>query len=175
MIPGVHPAAPMVLLAVAIAIAALLVVWALRRTAPAPINEAAVAPSRPPTAEDKALARLINAIDADMRSIELGRWFVRALVARVEVAPSCSDAMTVDVGAIARAVPGANEIAQAEVRKHLRDVLALAAASCDPTRPGASVADALRRMDVSAFGARGTLRGMPGYATTSKVPLPTLP
>ena len=140
---------------------------------PTPVHVVAQPPARRPTKSDMALARLINTIDADMRSIELGRWFVYSLATRLYSVRVCSDALRYDFAGIARRVPGANAVTQREIQKHLEAIMRLAMASCpNDGNPRPSLGRALERMELSAFGINGTLRGMPGYANKSRLPLP---
>ena len=99
-----------------------------------------------------------------MRSVELGRWFVRRLRALPPPTPGrCVDAAS--IVAIAAAVPGTNAVTRAEVAKHLADLTREACAAPD-------YAQALTAFEAAAFDPpAGVLLGM-GYAPASPVALP---
>jgi hypothetical protein len=141
--------------------------WAGRRAAAAP-------PARKPAASDQTLADAINAVNADMRSLELGRWYVAQLRKRATGACAAPAAADKACAQIADLVPGANEVTRREVRGHLGDLLDLACA--DAAASGESVDTVLARYGQSAFGlpggAPGLLAGMPGYAQRSPRALP---
>ena len=143
--------------------------------APAPINVIARPPMRKLTQGEKDLARVINAIDADMRSIELGRWFLRRLRDRAQDAEdgaSCAQiASDVEYRDIAADVPGINAVTERETVANLRRLMRSLAATCKSGERDELVAriDELRE---SALGSTGILRGMPGYSEWSRVDLP---
>lgn len=135
----------------------LLVLW-LRLDSPRP---QALPPPRPPTPAEKLVARLINAMDHDMRSLELGRWFLDQVRRQARERGGCE---VVDVPGIVARVPGANEVTRAELRKHLTELVALL---CSGGQFDAQL-DALAR----ALLPDGLLGGMPGYRLTSARALP---
>jgi hypothetical protein len=192
------PYAIMALVAAIVAVAIALYVRHTRKTArdgvpgvsthPLSLNTAALPPVRDPSLGDMALAGVINAIDADMRSIELGQWIMQRLDRAIEGADidQCGDARDLALQWIADEVPGANEVTRREIVKHLRIIVNLAVVRCtadgswarDRTTPGgrAAAKQSLRRalsaMRASAFGKDGVLLGMPGYSERSRLPLP---
>ena len=133
-------------------------------------------PTTPLTDGDKALAALLNVVDADMRSIDLGRWFVKGLrwVLSNSDIKTCKDVAMVSedqLAVIADKVPGANEVTRREIRRRLRRVLDIPL--CAPGYPLVSMLTQLDRMSDRAFRIpSGTLRGMPGYSIKSRLPLP---
>ena len=123
-------------------------------------------PSVPSPADD-VLARLLNSTDADVRSLELARWFVAKLRAQLPTGPTpCGKVADVfDYGAIADAVPGINHVSKRETVRNLRALVAQAGRqACDgafATR--AALVGALER----------SLRGLRGpYPEKSRTPLP---
>lgn len=156
--------------------------WRSRKSAPAAtpstpspsgkLKEATM-PGRKPAEADAVTARLINAVNHDMRSLELGRWFFAQMRARAAASATMCDRQTgtLDFADIARKVPGANAVTQAEVQTHLRD---LARQICSlATSTGVSAERAASQLEAVVFGAKdGILGGMPGYAAASPVALP---
>lgn len=144
--------------------------------APLPV---AAPPRRRVTRADHLLSSLINAQNADMRSIELGRWFVASLR---RVAASFPGSMNCDAfvdavpyDAIAARVPRINDVARRETARLLRELLAHAAADCgvggvvDPR----AVDAALAGFGEAAFDdVDGLLWGVNGYTARSRAPLP---
>lgn len=147
---------------------------------PVPLNTVAREPVRSLTKTDSLLARLLNAIDADMRSIELGRWFVAALRAQLPRGGviDCNNVLNVfDYDSIAARVPRINAVTRRETAATLRALVEETALKvCDvptarDTTPSA-LAGVLTAVEESAFGASGVLLGMPGYSPRSRLPLP---
>ena len=141
----------------------------------------AAPPGRALTNADKIIARLINAADHDMRSVELGRWFVRQVrSASAAIAPGDCTPEAFPLAAIADRVPGANAVTKAELANHLADLVREA---CAVAGARGDIAATLLDFEIGALGpadgqtakpdqAAGLLLGMPGYALTSPVPLP---
>lgn len=167
------------------AVAALVVAstaWWWFRGGPAPLQRpplhvTALEPRRSPTHSDKLLAALVNAVDADMRSLELGRWYVRRLQTAVAALPyvDCATvAEAIDYAAIARDVPGANDVTRREVARLLRQLVEDATYKCpDRILDAAQFANVLAGYGVLAFDRRdGLLWGMPGYTARSRLRLP---
>lgn len=118
---------------------------------------------------DSVIADLLNASNAEVRSLELGFWFLDRLRAEVRSpgkSSACSPGNAVDYAAIASRVPGTNEVARAEHVKHLKALMVLACRLGDP----AASLDAFR---AHALLAGGTLTAAPyAYVSTSRAPLP---
>lgn len=161
---------PMVLLGVAVL--AVIIVFTVflfqkgRRDTPRPV---ALPPPRKPDVSEKILARLINAVNYDMRSLQLGSWFLMQL--RRQATSSSADACVrgLDFEGIAAKVPGANPVTRAEVATHLRDLVYTLCATKDTS----SLVQAIDDLEYDALNPRtGLLIGMPGYRRTSPVPLP---
>lgn len=121
-------------------------------------------PFRPLTSAEKTMAALINAHDHDMRSLELGRWYVRQLRALVK-GTSCPT--NANFGAIAGKVPNANAVTKKEVERLLRE---LQADVCRGAKDVGAALDEFERMALHP--STGVLAGMPGYAHTSPATLP---
>lgn len=157
----------------------LAVLWAARRGAADSALPAAAPPRRRVTRADELLASLINAQNAEMRSVELGRWFVaslRRVAASFPGAMNCDsfvDAVPYD--AIASRVPRINDIARRETARLLRELLSHAAADCGPggvVNPR-DVDAKLAEFGEAAFDdLSGLLWGVNGYTARSRVPLP---
>lgn len=128
---------------------------------------AARPPNRTPTEGDKILARLINAVDHDMRSIELGNWFL-AEINRLRV-PCDAGVRSAELLAIARRVPGANSVTQSELYGHLTD---LVNELCRGGAARSAFASRVSSLRATALSAGGLLLGMPGYSAKSNRPLP---
>lgn len=117
------------------------------------------------SASDKIIARMINAVNHDMRSLDLGWWFVNKLAL---AGGSC--AQGVDVGFVDQ-LPGANQVTRAELRGHATELAAEACALSDRERT--TFADALKKIGTAALDPdTGVLATMPGYTVKSAVPLP---
>jgi hypothetical protein len=176
-----------------LAVVALLVfIWYWRRkpasAVPAqsekPVNAIAVPPAVAPSRSDKIVASLINNLNSDMRSLEIGHWFFGRLRAQTlargsDAAVKCADDYF-DLRAIADAVPGANDVTKAATVKSLRALVD------EAKRPmcggGAAMGDVqrdvfiatLNKFEASALApGRGVLLGMPGYTERSRLPLPS--
>lgn len=147
--------------AAAAALAALvLVAWlAWRGWLRTPLRAAALPPPRKPTPSEKVTARLINAMDHNMRSLELGEWFLDQVVR----GGGCS----ADVRGIVERVPLANDVTRGELRTHLADLVVALCADGSGAGFQGQVA-ALR----AALQPDGLLSGMNGYSIKSPVPLP---
>jgi len=165
----------LVLIAAAAVVAvAVVLVWWLRpkrmRRGPTVPNATAAPPFRTPTASDKILARMVNAVNHDMRSLELAQWFAAQLAGAVRASGyACGSQRPLDYSGIAAKVPGANDVTKLELRSHMADLMAEA---CAGSGKG-SLADTLLRFGASAaHPATGVLAGMPGYSVKSAVPLP---
>jgi hypothetical protein len=131
-------------------------------------------PSRVPSKADSALAALVNSLDADMRSIEIGSWFVSRLRAQImaKVDPVRCDAF-LDLGGIADAVPGANALTKSEIVARLQRLVDVLFASCKGSTTKSELVRALDSFEDSAFHPRtGILLAMPGYSAKSPRPLP---
>lgn len=127
-------------------------------------NPTAAPPSRPLRESDKIIARMINAVNHDARSLELGRWFLFHL-RRLTAGYRCDPSVPLDFWSIASRMPGANDITKLELQDHMRDLVREACA-----RGGVHK---LREFEASALDAHsGVLRGMPGYAERSPIRLP---
>lgn len=138
------------------------------------MNLAAKPPGRPLTESDKILSRLINHVNADMRSLELGRWYLERLrraysVRTVDGVVQCE--FEEIAWTIARDIPRANDVTREAVTRDLIELQRLAIPKC-----GAKLRDVLDTLDMFddlAFGPKtGVLRGMPGYTERSSVALP---
>lgn len=122
---------------------------------------------------DMIIARMINAANYDLRSLELGQWFVRRLKAGVAATdfqcdPSERD---IDYEAVVDALPGMNDVTKREVQDHMR-TLVMEACKRGPTT-AAGVAKTLNAFEQAAVGpADGVLRTMAAYKEMSQVPLP---
>lgn len=121
----------------------------------------ALPPFRPPTKNDKLVAELINAHNYDMRSLELGRWYLRQLKALGS--DKCS---APPVKSIVDKVPGLNEVTKVEVYRVLRE---LWSGVCETGNPSRALDDLER---VSLHPTKGLLSGMPGYSVNSSIALP---
>jgi hypothetical protein len=145
----------LLLAAVVVAIAAAVVAWWTRRRGPPPSPGKLTGPL-------PILADMINAVNYDMRSVELGRWLLTELQTQIE-ARGCGG---VDYESIAAAVPGANDVTKTELQKHLRDLVAY---TCASSR--APPAETLQQIEIRAFDAAdGALTS--AYADASPVALP---
>lgn len=134
---------------------------------PAPTADSTVTPAPSAGSATQSMTSLINVHDHDMRSLELGRWYVAKL--RVQVKDRGNTCATdFDFEPIAKKVPRINDVTRKEVVRLLRE---LVAELCS-TSPSDLVAelDAFERrvLDPST----GSLVGTPGYALKSSVPLP---
>lgn len=148
----------MVALATAAAVA-LLAAWLVwRRWLRTPRHAAALPPPRKPTPAEKIMARMINAMDHDLRSLELGEWFLDQVVA----GGGCG----AQVDAIVQRVPVINDITRAELRRHLSELLD---ALCIDGRGGLATQVAALRAELQPGGLLG---GMNGYSIKSSVLLP---
>lgn len=120
-----------------------------------PAHEQALAPRRRLTVPETVLARAINAVDYDMRSLELGEW----IVSRVR-----SGGCGTDAWAIASALPRLNDVARAEVQRHVAYLLRVSCAL--------GLQRTMDDLDRELDPASGVLAGMPGYSARSRVALP---
>lgn len=131
-------------------------------------------PYRIPSESDSALAALINVLDADMRSIEIGSWFISRLRAQLlaKTNPIQCDTF-IDLGNIATAVPGANDVTKAEIIIKLRRLVAALFKGCSGTTTKELLVNTLDAFEDSAFKpGSGLLLRMPGYSLKSSKPLP---
>ena len=144
-------AAVLLLITVAAAVAAGVWIYLQR--------SAASAAKTPPTPAATLIGDLINNANYEMRSLELGRWFLNRLRAELRAGRSCGD---VDHEAIVARLPGTNAVTRAEQAKHLRALLALACAG--PRAPLAMLDE------YEAMLAPGTLAY--AYPPSSSVALP---
>ncbi len=142
-------------------------------------RKTAVFPGRPPTRMDRLLADLINAQNAEMRSIELGQWALQRL--RMHIAPpgsktvECSTLVErLPYDAIAAEIPGINAVARNETARILREIAKVLAAQCrDDTVPVNEFLSVINLHERAAFHpTEGLLWGMNGYAATSPRSLP---
>ena len=140
-------------------------------------------PSRTPGRSDKIVAVLINNLNADMRSLEIGRWFFKRLRAQVMTKNSvkCGGGNYSDFNleAIAAAVPGANDVTMGVTVKALRALVDEVRVSHCSGAAGAKTVSrdafmqTLDDFEASALApGRGVLLGMNGYALKSRLPLP---
>jgi hypothetical protein len=184
-----------VYIATGVAIVVILLVFIGRRywrtpdkqttAAPQPaINVVAVPPVANVVRSDKIVASLINNLNADMRSLEIGRWFFKRLRAQTlaqagTAAINCGNDYF-NLAAIADAVPGANDVTKAATAKALRVLVD------EAKRPhcggGAAMKDIPRDTFIKTLNefealalapGRGVLLGMPGYSEKSRLPLPS--
>lgn len=143
--------------------------------APLVPNETAAPPPRKPSASDQILARAINAVNHDMRSLELGGWLASRLGAALSKVPGgdpCAPGARVDFGFL-NALPGASALTKSELRGHLQALLKDACRRAALAGGGATALTALRDSVRDALDpATGTLVGMPGYSVLSRVKLP---
>lgn len=144
-----------------------------------PLRAAALPPQRPATRSDRLLADLINAQDADMRSIELGVWAVnklRAHVMSLNVVDCGTVAEGVPYDSIAGEIPNINPVAKAETARLLKELVLHASAQCKGLQvTPATFAATLDMYKRSAFHPTvGLLWGMNGYAARSPRRLPRL-
>lgn len=148
------------------------------------IRDVAAPPSSAPSRSDRIVASLINNLNADMRSLEIGRWFFARLRAQAlaqwgNAGIKCSDDYF-KLEAIAAAVPGANEVTAAATVKALRALVDEAKrAQCGGGAamgevPREAFLKTLDQFQASALApGRGVLLGMNGYSEKSRLPLPS--
>ena len=163
-------------LIVAIATAAvalgLLVWWLVARRRRRQRNATAAPPFRKLTTSDRIIASLVNAVNYDVRSLELARWFVNQLIVEANKSKFACDknSSTIDFAAIAAKVPQANEITQSEVQNHLRELVEEA---CKQSATHGDFVSTLNAFGDSAYHpVRGVLTGMHGYSVDSSYTLP---
>lgn len=140
-------------------------------TAPTTPNLTAAPPGAPLTARDKIMARMVNALNYDMRSLKTGRWLGEALARAADKAGDAAcGAGGVDLGFVER-LPGMAPVTAAEVRGHLGELLKTACAANGGKAAGLS--KRIRGMAAAAFApGTGTLAGMPGYSLKPRADLP---
>lgn len=144
--------------------------WKLRQSRPGTIG----IPTRFPSESDSALAALINVLDADMRSIEIGSWFISRLRAQLlaKTNPVACDTF-LNLSDIAAAVPGANDLTRSEIIVKLRRVVAALFKGCSGSTTKELLVGTLDAFEDSAFKpGSGVLLTMPGYSLKSSKPLP---
>ena len=142
-----------------IAYAPLILVWLAslwfdtRRTFPESLP-------RLPDNADAFVSRAINAVNHDMRSVELGRWMIDQLkrYARCD---------TDDFSFLSYRIPGINAVAAQEVAVHLGSIMNLAC-EINPKAPSQALDD----IGARTLGKGGLLVGMPAYRKKSPVKLP---
>jgi hypothetical protein len=130
-------------------------------------------PYRPPKNSDGLLAALINNLDADMRSIEIGSWFVGRLRAQIlaKTDPVKCDA-SFDLPSIADAIPGANPITKAGAIVRLQRLVTELFKGCEGQTTKAALVRTLDAFEDDAFKpGSGLLLSMP-YSLKSPKPLP---
>lgn len=144
-----------------------------------PMHNAPQPPSRTPTKPDKLLAALVNNLNADMRSVEIGTWFLKRLAAQAMTKDviKCTDQNTFDYFAIANAIPGANDVTKQMTVKGLRALVdTVLQKYCDGDTTTIAPDQFINEMESyarSAFGPDGVLLGMNGYSMKSRLPLPS--
>lgn len=154
-----------------VAIAALAVVAVFSTVRP---EICTTVPYRKPSDSDDLIAKVINSLDADMRTIEIGSWFLSRLRAQflAKTDPVRCDAF-VDLWDIANAVPGANVVTKSELVKRLQQVVNLMFEGCKGSISKAELVRVLDAYEDSAFHPRtGLLLSMTGYSLKSPKPLP---
>lgn len=130
-------------------------------------------PYRPPKPSDGLLAALINNLDSDMRSIEIGSWFVARLRAQVlaKSDPVKCDA-SFDLASIASAIPGANPVTKAGAIVRLQRLVTELFKGCEGQTTKAALVRTLNKFEDDAFKpGSGLLLSMP-YSLKSPKPLP---
>ncbi len=154
-----------------VAIAALVVVAVFATVRPEIFTKV---PYRKPTYSDDLLAKVINSLDTDMRSIEIGSWFLSRLRAQILAKPDPIRCDTfIDLADIANAVPGANVVTKSEIIKRLQRVVDFMFKGCGGSMTKAELVRVLDAYEDSAFHPRtGLLLSMPGYSLKSSKPLP---
>lgn len=157
-------------LAAAVVLALVGALWWTSRSA---IVRPGMLPYRPPKNSDGLLAALINNLDADMRSIEIGSWFVGRLRAQIlaKTDPVNCDA-SFDLPSIADAIPGANPLTKAGTIVRLQKLVAELFKGCEGQTTKAALVRTLNAFEDDAFKpGSGLLLSMP-YSLKSPVPLP---
>lgn len=113
------------------------------------------------------LARAINAVNYDMRSVGLGRWYLKQLTKRGGACPA--GVREPIAAAVAGMIPKANEVTRKEVAGHLVE---FARHACETKAAGASFARVMQAYDELAFGEGGFLLTVPGYRARPAHALP---
>lgn len=149
-------------------------IWLLaRRRAQTRPNITAAPPFRKPTDGDKIIARMINAANYDLRSLELGDWLVSQLSrAIVAAGATCQSRDKIDYYALVNKIPGVNDVTKMELQNHMRDLVGVACSRVAATTPQQLVAELRRMADAAVNPDKGLLVGMPGYSVKSAVVLP---
>lgn len=119
-------------------------------------------PPRKPTAADLAIAGMINAADHDMRSLELGHWFLDRVRQQYDQGRGCD----IDYDAIVQSLPGTNDVTRAEQASRLRRLMGIV---CDDDDPMAKL-DFYRKAALDPV--NGTVVALHKYPVRSPVPLP---
>lgn len=119
-------------------------------------------PKTPPPPAAMILGDLINNANYELRSLQLGRWFVDQLRAELREGRSCDE---VDHDAIVARLPGANAVTRSEQTKHLRALLAMA---CEGQQSPLAMLDSYEAM----LAPDAALAVMYAYAARSSAPLP---
>ena len=143
------------------------------RAAAAIAPRPALVPYRPPKVSDGLLSSLINNLDSDMRSIEIGSWFVGRLRAQIlaKTDPVTCDA-SFDLASIADAIPGANPITKAGAIVRLQKLVTELFKGCQGQTTKAALVRTLDAFEDDAFKpGSGLLLSMP-YSLKSSRPLP---
>jgi hypothetical protein len=117
---------------------------------------------------------MINNLDADMRSIEIGSWFIsrlRALIMTKNNPVNCD--VFLDLAGIASVIPGANDTTKAATVGRLQRLVTELFKGCNGTTTKESLVQTLNAFEDSAFKpGTGVLLTMPGYSLKSSKPLP---
>lgn len=168
------PSRNTILVVAAAAVALVALLWWIKSSRDAAIApRPAVSPYRPPKISDALLSSLINNLDSDMRSVEIGSWFVGRLRAQILAQPDpvkCD--ATFDLASIANAIPGANPVTKAETIVRLQRLVTELFKGCEGQMSRAALVRTLNAFEDDAFKpGSGLLLSMP-YSLKSSKPLP---
>lgn len=170
------PSRNTVFVVAAAAVALVAVLWWIKSSrdrAAAIAPRPALVPYRTPKVSDGLLSALINNLDSDMRSIEIGSWFVGRLRAQIlaKADPVTCDA-SFDLASIAGAIPGANPVTKAETIVRLQRLVTELFKGCEGRTTKAALVRTLDAFEDDAFKpGSGLLLSMP-YSLKSSKPLP---
>jgi hypothetical protein len=170
------PSRNILMIAAAAAVALVAMLWWMKSSrdrAAAIAPRPALLPYRPPKNSDGLLAALINNLDSDMRSIEIGSWFVGRLRAQIlaKTDPVKCDTLF-DLASIANGIPGANPVTKVETIVRLQRLVTELFKGCDGQTTKAALVRTLDMFEDDAFKpGSGLLLSMP-YSLKSSKPLP---
>ena len=171
------PSRNILMIAAAAAVALVAMLWWIKssrdRAAAAIAPRPALVPYRTPKISDGLLSSLINNLDSDMRSIEIGSWFVGRLRAQIlaKTDPVKCDTLF-DLASIANDIPGANPVTKVETIVRLQRLVTELFKGCDDQTTKAALVRTLDMFEDDAFKpGSGLLLSMP-YSLKSSKPLP---